>query len=110
MIVKLLKPVPMIDRVINAGEYLDSEKIFVELVHTGRAELVEGKLPDPAGEKPEAEKNPETEKNPEADAENTDKDEANEGCEDGSAPTVNVNVQVSSETKEKRSRSKKAAE
>ena len=104
MIVKLLKPVPMIDRVINAGEYLDSEKIFVELVHTGRAELVEGKLPNPA------EKNPETEKNPEADAESTDKDEANEGCEDGSAPTVNVNVQVSSETKEKRSRSKKAAE
>lgn len=104
MIVKLLKPVPMIDRVINAGEYLDSEKIFVELVHTGRAELVEGKLPDSAGEKPEAGENPET------DAENTDKDEANEGCEDGSAPTVNVNVQVSSDTKEKRSRSKKAAE
>ena len=45
-----------------------------------------------------------------ADAENTDKDEANEGCEDGNAPTVNVNVQVSSDTKEKRSRSKKAAE
>ena len=101
MIVKLLKPVPMIDRVINAGEYLDSEKIFVELVHTKRAELVEGKLPNPANEKPEAEEKPE------ADAENTDKDEANEGCEDGT-PTVNVNVQVSSETKEKRSRSKKA--
>lgn len=46
MIIKLLKPVPMINRVVNAGEFLDSEKVFVELVQSGWAAVVEGKLPE----------------------------------------------------------------
>ncbi len=37
MVVKLLKPVPMINRVLDAGTCVDSEKIFMELIVSGRA-------------------------------------------------------------------------
>ena len=65
MVVKLLKPVPMVNKVLEAGSYVDSEKLFVELIHSGRAELVEASKPvkeeatnHPTEEKPAAEEVP----------------------------------------------------
>lgn len=59
MVVKLLKPVPMVNKVLETGSYVDSEKLFVELIHSGRAELVDAGVPakneatnHPAEEKP----------------------------------------------------------
>lgn len=40
MIVKILKPVPMIDHVMDPGEFLDTDMLVKKLIDTGRAEAV----------------------------------------------------------------------
>ena len=43
MIVKIVKPTPMIDHVVEPGEVIDGDKLLQKLIDTGRAEpLVEG--------------------------------------------------------------------
>ena len=51
MIVKLIRPVPLVDRVASAGEFLDGDKLLERLVRERRAVFVQA----PEGpEKPEA--------------------------------------------------------
>lgn len=43
MIVKIVKPTPMIDHVVEPGEVIDGDKLLQKLIDTGRAEpMVEG--------------------------------------------------------------------
>lgn len=39
MLVKLIKPVPMVDRVMQPGEILNSDALCNNLIKTGRAEV-----------------------------------------------------------------------
>ena len=41
MVAQLMKPVPMINSVSEAGSYVDSDKIFAELLLSGRAVQVD---------------------------------------------------------------------